>query len=75
MMNGPEKSDSSIVATKSANKPGQLGAESMERREGTEENTGKPLASRTQRREITTGSLCTARRSGITVRFAVNHPR
>ena len=33
MMHGPEKSDLSILATKLANKPGQLGAELVERRE------------------------------------------
>jgi RNA-directed DNA polymerase len=57
VMDGSEKSDSSIRAKKSANKPGQPGAESMERREGAKENTGEPPASRTQSREIVTGGL------------------
>ena len=57
MMHGAEKSDSSIVATKSANKPGSPGAELTERREGTKENTGESPASRTLRREIATGGL------------------
>ncbi len=35
MMHEPEKSDSAIVATKSANKAGQPAAELMERRAGT----------------------------------------
>ena len=41
MMHGPEKSDSSIVARKPANKPGQPGAELVEPREGTKGNTGQ----------------------------------
>ena len=57
MMYGSEKSDSSIRAKKSTNKPGQLGAESMEQREGTKENTGRPPASRTLSRGIVTGRL------------------
>ena len=57
MMYGSEKSDSSIRAKKSTNKPGQLGAESMEQREGTRENTGRPPASRTLSRGIVTGRL------------------
>lgn len=57
MMHGSEKSDSSIRAKKSANKPGQPGAESMERREGTKENTGESPASRTLSREIVIGGL------------------
>jgi hypothetical protein len=39
MMNGPQKSDPSIRAQKSANNLGQPGAESMEQREGTKGNT------------------------------------
>jgi RNA-directed DNA polymerase len=57
MMHGAEKSDSSTVAKKSANQPRSSGAESMERREGTKENTGEPPASRTQSREIVPGGL------------------
>ena len=51
MTHGREKSDLFIVATKPANKPGQPGAESVERREGTEGNTGEPDTCRTQCRE------------------------
>ena len=51
MKHGREKSDLFIVATKPANKPGQPGAESVERREGTEGNTGEPDTCRTQCRE------------------------
>jgi hypothetical protein len=40
MMHGSEKSDSSIRAKKSTNKPGQPGAESMEQREGTRKTRG-----------------------------------
>lgn len=43
MMNGWEKSDSFIVATKLANKPVKTGAESMERRRETERNRGATL--------------------------------
>ena len=41
MKNKREKSDPSIVAQMSANKPGQPGAESAEPREGTEGNAGE----------------------------------
>jgi hypothetical protein len=57
VMHGEQKSDSSIVATKSVNKPGRPGAELMERREGTKENTGESPASRTQSRGIVIGGL------------------
>ena len=48
MMNGLEKSDPCEVARKPANKPGQPGAESVERRRGAEGNTGEPHTCRTQ---------------------------
>ena len=48
MMNGLEKSDPCEVARKPANKPGQPGAESVERRRGAEGNTGGPHTGRTQ---------------------------
>jgi RNA-directed DNA polymerase len=57
VMHGWQKSDSSVVAKKSANKPRRAGAEPMERREGTKENTGESPASRTQSRGIVTGGL------------------
>ena len=41
MMHEPEKSDSAIVATKPANKAGQLVAEPVERRAGTGRNTNQ----------------------------------
>ena len=47
MMNKLEKSDSSIVAAKLANKSGQPEAESVEPREGTEGNTREPHTHRT----------------------------
>lgn len=50
MMHGPEKSDSSIVATKPTNKLRRPGAEPVEPREGTEGNAGKPRTRRTQSR-------------------------
>lgn len=47
MKNEQEKSDLFIVAMKPANKPGQLGAESAEPREGIEGNTGEQHTCRT----------------------------
>ena len=51
MKHAREKSDLCIVAKKSANKAGQPGAESMERRRGTEGNTVEPRMRRTPSRE------------------------
>ena len=50
MMNGPEKSDSAIVAMKPANKVGRPAAEWVEPRAGTKGNTGQPHTRRTQSR-------------------------
>ena len=50
MMYGREKSDPLIVAAKSANKPANGGAESMEPRQGAEGNTGQQRTRRTQSR-------------------------
>lgn len=50
MMNGPEKSDSAIVAMKPANKVGRPAAEWAEPRAGTKGNTGQPHTRRTQSR-------------------------
>src|SRR6187455_1570145 len=50
MMNGPEKSDSAIVALKPANKAGQPAAEWAEQRAGTKGNTDQPHTRRTQSR-------------------------
>ena len=50
MMHDPEKSDSSIGATKPANNPGSPGAELVERRGEAEGNTLKPPTRRTQGR-------------------------
>jgi RNA-directed DNA polymerase len=50
MMHGQEKSDPCEVAKKPANKPGQPGAELVERRRGAEGNTGEPRTRRTQSR-------------------------
>jgi retron-type reverse transcriptase len=49
-MNGPEKSDPSIVAKNPANKAGQPGAEQGERREGTKGNAGQADTYRTPSR-------------------------
>ena len=50
MMHEPEKSDSAIVATKPANKAGQLVAEPVERRAGTGRNTSQQSTCRAQNR-------------------------
>jgi RNA-directed DNA polymerase len=50
MMNGPEKSDSVVVAMKPANKAGQPAAEWAEPRTGTKGNAGRPHTRRTQSR-------------------------
>jgi hypothetical protein len=50
MMNGPEKSDSAIVAMKPANKVASAAAEWVEPRAGTEGNAAQPHTQRTQRR-------------------------
>ena len=50
MMNGPEKSDSVVVAVKPANKAGPPVAEWVEPRTGTKGNTGQPHTRRTQSR-------------------------
>jgi group II intron reverse transcriptase/maturase len=57
MMNGPEKSDSVIVAVKPANKAGQPEAEWAEPRTGTKGNTGQPHTRRTQGRESVSQGL------------------
>ena len=66
MMNGPEKSDSAIVATKLANKvqpsaersAGEsYAAEPVERRAGTKGNAGQQRTRRTQSRESVSQAL------------------
>ena len=51
MMNGREKSDSAILATKPANNAGEPAAERVERRAGTKGNAGQPNTRRAQNRE------------------------
>jgi len=57
MMNGPEKSDSAIVAMKPANKVGRPTAEWAEPRAGTKGNTGQPHTRRTQGRDSVSQGL------------------
>ena len=57
MMHEPEKSDSAVVATKPANKAGQLVAEPVERRAGTEGNAGQQSTCRAQNRESVSQAL------------------
>ena len=73
MMYEREKSDLCIVATKPANKPGQLGAESVERRQGAEGNTVGPRTCRTPSRESVPQRLDRVRPADV--RFAVTYPR
>ena len=73
MMNGPEKSDSVIVAKKPANKAGAPVAERVERRAGTKGNAGQPRTRRTQSRSSVSLGLERVRQADQ--RFAVTHPR
>src|SRR4051794_26844896 len=57
MMNDPEKSDSAIVAEKSANKAGQLAAEPMEPRAEAEGNADQQRTRRAQDRESVSQAL------------------
>ena len=57
MMNGPEKSDSVVVAVKPANKAGQPAAEWAEPRTGTKGNTEQPHTRRTQSRDSVSQGL------------------
>lgn len=63
MMNGQEKSDPAIVATKSANKAGRPGAERMEPRAGAEGNAGQPRTDRTQNRAAVSPGLARIRQA------------
>ena len=65
MMHEQEKSDLFIVATKPANKPGQPGAESVERREGAKGNAGQLHTCRTQRRVSVSQRLNRIRQAAI----------
>jgi len=70
MKNGPEKSDSAIVAKKPANKAGRPVAERVERRAGTKGNAGQLRTHRTLRRgSVSPGS---ARVRSVTL---PSHPR
>jgi RNA-directed DNA polymerase len=57
MMHEPEKSDSAIVTTKSANKAGQPVAELAERRAGTGRNANQQSTCRAQNRESVSQAL------------------
>ena len=57
MMNGPEKSDSVVVAVKPANKAGPPVAEWVEPRTGTKGNTEQPHTRRTQSRDSVSQGL------------------
>ena len=65
MMHEQEKSDPSIVATKSANISGRSEMEWMEPREGAKGNTSKTHGCRTQRRESALSRFCELVFSGL----------
>src|SRR5271168_4832616 len=57
MMHGHEKSDPAVVAMNPANKPGEPGAERVERRAGAEGNANQRSTHRAQNRERVTQAL------------------
>ena len=57
MVNGQEKSDSGVVAQKSANKAGKPAAERVEPRPGTKGNAGQQSTHRAQNRARVTQAL------------------
>jgi RNA-directed DNA polymerase len=63
VMHGHEKSDSVTVAKKLPNKAGQPAAEAVERKTGTEGNTGQQRTRRTQIRENVSQSLDRVRKA------------
>jgi RNA-directed DNA polymerase len=65
-MNGHEKSDSTVVATKPTNKAVQPAAEPVERRVGTEENASQHHTRRAQNRESVTQGLDRVRQAART---------
>jgi RNA-directed DNA polymerase len=66
MMHESEKSDSAVVATKSANKAGQPVAELMERRAGTGRNANQQSTCRAQNRESVSQALVRVRQANDT---------
>ncbi len=71
MTHGREKSDSSIVAGKPANKAEIVAAEPVERREEAKGNTPRQSMFRTQSRADMSQALARVRHTA----FAVRHPR
>ena len=65
-MNGHEKSDPIVVATKPANKAGRPVAERVERRVGTKGNAGQHNTRRAQNRESVTQALARIRQASRT---------
>ena len=63
MMHDPQKSDSSIVARKPANKPASSGAEPVERRGEAEGNTSNPPTRRTLGRGSVSSGLARVRQA------------
>ncbi len=64
-MNGPEKSDSVVVAVKPANRAGQPAAERAEPRTGTKGNAGRPHTRRTQSRGSVSQGLDRVRNAAV----------
>jgi hypothetical protein len=74
MMYEPEKSDFAIVATKPANKAGQLVAEPVERRAGTGRNANQQSTCRAQNRESVSQALGCVRRAATIRCLSPNTP-
>ena len=74
MMHEPEKSDSAIVATKPANKAGQLVAEPVERRAGTGRNANQQSTCRAQNRESVSQALGHVRQAATIHGVSPNTP-
>ena len=74
MMHEPEKSDSAIVATKPANKAGQLVAEPVERRAGTVRNANQQSTCRAQNRESVSQALGRVRQAAPIRDLPLNTP-
>ena len=72
MMHEPEKSDSAIVATKPANKAGQLVAEPVERRAGTGRNANQQSTCRAQNRESVSQALDRVRQAAAICCLSLN---
>ena len=74
MLHEPEKSDSVVVATKSANIAGQPVAELVERRAGTGRNANQQSTCRAQNRESVSQALGCVRQAATIRCLSPNTP-